>query len=331
MRNFRSINSLLICFLVVLCQSALAKNMYRWVDEDGRVFFSDQVPQDQIQHKRESLNQDARVVEVVDEAKTKEQVELEKRLQKLRLEQEKIIAKQKSHDKVLLSTFRNLEDMKMALKGKMSALDAQRKVAEGNLVRLELQLEQQQKQAANFERSGNKVPQKLLDEIDASKEQIDYAKIEISRHLEKKLAVKKEFEADIERFTFLTQSITDVGKLSSSTAEYKAASELGLFICANQLQCDKAWKVARRFVDKHSTTGEDIDTDKLIMRATPMDDDDLSLSVSKLDLGENRQQIFLDIRCRKSTLGVELCAGPKVKEIRHSFSRFIETGLASEQ
>lgn len=312
-------------------QDLYAKKMYRWVDDNGRVFFSDQVPQDQIQHKREELNESARVVDVVEEAKTQEQIELEQRLEKLRREQEKIIAKQKSHDKVLLSTFRNVEDMKLALRGKMSALDAQRKVAEGNQVRLELQLDQQQKQAASYERNGQKVPQKLLDEIAATKEQIDTVKIEIARHLQKRRAVKKEFETDIERFIFLTQSKTEPSRLSGKSAEYKAANELGLFVCENQRQCDKAWGLARSFVAKYSTTPVDIDTDKLIMRAPPKEEDDLSLSVSKMELGERRQQIFLDIRCRKSTIGIELCAGPKVKRIRHSFSKYIESGLAPEQ
>jgi uncharacterized protein DUF4124 len=317
--------------LVVSMQPAMAKKMYRWVDEDGRIFFSDQIPQDQIQHKRESLNQDARVLEVVEEARTQEQIELEKRLKQLRWEQEKIIAKQKSQDKVLLSTFRNVDDMKMALKGKMAAMDAQRKVADGNLLRLELQLEQQQKQAANYERNGQRVPAKLLTEILASKDQIENANLEILRHLEKKIAVKREFQTDIDRFVFLTQSKKDSNQLSNKTAESTAANELGLFICENERQCDRAWKVARRFVEENSSTAADIDTDKLIMRASPRDDTDLSLSVSRVGHGGERHQIFLDIRCRKSTLGVELCASDAVKDIRRSFSRYIEYGLASEQ
>ncbi len=333
MLKIRSLKPIALFFLLLLVgiQNAYAKKMYRWEDESGRVIFSDQVPPDQIQHKREQLNEEARVVDVVEEAKTKEQIELEKRLEALRDEQEKIIAKQKSHDRVLLSTFRNVDDMKLALKGKMAALDAQRKVAEGNQLRLELQLDQQQKQAASFERNGRKVPEKLLADITATKEQIDTVKIEIARHLEKRRSVRKEFETDIQRFIFLTESKAESSLLSDKSAEEKAANELGLFICDNPSQCDRAWEQARLFVTKYATTAGDIDTDKLIMRAPPKNDDDLSLSVSRMDVGENRQQIFLDIRCRHSTIGVELCAGPKVKRIRQSFSGFIRSGLAPEE
>lgn len=322
---------LVLLMLGLLAMQGASAKMYRWVDESGRVFFSDQVPQDQIQHKREMLNEKARVVDIVEEAKTKEQIALEKRLQALRKEQEKIIAKQKSHDKVLLSTYRNVEDMRLALAGKMLALDAQRKVAEGNLLRVQQQLDNQHKQAANFERRGQKVPDKLLDEIEASKQQVEAAEQEIQRHLNKKLQAKKAFEADIERFAFLTQPKADAAKLSDKTAEHKAARELGLFICESRLQCERAWRIARRFVDKYSTTPMDIDSDKLIMRAPPVYESDLSLSVSKMTVEQDRQQIFLDIRCRQSTLGIELCASPKVKKIRHSFTGYIASELASQQ
>ena len=94
-----------VLFLILGEQSALAKKMYRWVDEHGNVRYSDQVPPDQVKHRRESLNDNARVVETVEKEKTKAQRELDKRLLILRKQQDDIIAKQKSHDKVLLSKF----------------------------------------------------------------------------------------------------------------------------------------------------------------------------------------------------------------------------------
>ena len=101
--------------LGLISQSVFAKKMYRWVDDNGNTFYSDQIPPDQVKHRRESLNENARVVDVLEKEKTKSQRELEKRLLILRRQQEEIIKKQKSHDKVLLSTFRNLHDMNVTL------------------------------------------------------------------------------------------------------------------------------------------------------------------------------------------------------------------------
>jgi len=313
-------------------QSVYAKKMYRWVDDQGRVFFSDQVPPDQIKHKRESLSESIRVLDVVEAAKSKEQIELEKRLQKLRREQQKLIEKQRTHDKVLLSTFRSLDDMEMALKGKLQALDAQRKVAEGNKLRVEKQLQQQLHKAARYERENRKVPKNLVKAIADSRQQLKLLNAEINRHLEKRKQAEKEFKMDIARFKYLTQSKTaDMDKLIDRVAERQSAKELGLYICESKKRCDKAWQISRLFVKMHSTTKLDIDTDRLIMSDTPRNDLDLSLSVSKLKLDKQREQIFLDIRCKRSTIGMELCISPKVKQIRQSFNDFIEQRLPQQE
>ena len=108
----------------------------------------------------------------------------------------------------------------------------------------------------------------------------------------------------------------------------KAAVELGLYLCGSPAQCEKAWESAHQFVRTFSTRPTDINNEKLLMTAEPAADSDLSLSVSKIDMGNNQQQLFLDIRCRQSSLGMELCASDKVRDIRTSFRTYIENGVA---
>ena len=87
-------------------------------------------------------------------------------------------------------------------------------------------------------------------------------------------------------------------------------------------------KIARNFVNFHSTTGPDIDNDKLIMSRSPSTDSDLSLSLSKLAINDTEYQLFLDIRCRDSSLGRELCASQKVSDIRSAFRPYINDALS---
>lgn len=333
MRNTAIKRTLIIALslLFAVGESAFAKKMYRWVDESGNVYFSDQVPPDQVQHKRETLSGKARVLDVLEKAKTAEQLAQQKRLDTLRKEQEKIIAKQAANDKVLLSTFRNVDDMNKALSNKMASFDAGQKVIEGNVQRFEQQLQQQQQQAANLERNGSKIPPKLLADIAASKQQIETGKQELLRHQQDRQNSEKEFKADIVRFQFLTQANSE-GKPGNgdALAASNASNELGLFVCQDAAQCEKAWKIAGEFVATHSTTGQDVESEKLIMRAAPQKDDDLSLSVSLLERN-NSQQIFLDIRCRQSGIGAELCGGGKAQAIRQAFAPFIQSGLAAQQ
>ncbi len=305
--------------------------MYRWVDENNNVRFSDQMPPDQIKYKRETLNKNARVVNIVEKEKTKAQQELEKRLEKLREQQEEIFIKQKVKDNVLLSTFRSLSDIDVVLKGKMLALDSQRRVVQGNLKRLKKQLKQQQQIAAQFERDGQKVSQKIEKDISSSKKQIEKTLIEVSKQFEKKRAVRKKFEIDIARFTFLTQSKLSSHDLTRKTAESQAETELGVYICENEKLCEKAWKFAKKFVHSYSTTGLYVETDQLIMSKEPSKETDLSLSASKTAVKYSKQQLFLDIRCHISSLGKELCIGAEARNIRHSFSTFIKSALIAEK
>lgn len=317
--------------LLLSGELAVAKKMYRWVDENGNVYFSDQVPPDQVKHERETLNEKARVLETLEKAKTAEQLEQQKRLDALRKEQEKIVAKQAANDKVLLSTFRTLEDMNRTLDNKLAALDVEQRVIEGNVKRFEIQLTHQQQQAADDERNARRVSEKLLADIAASKQQIEETKQELARHVAERQATEKEFRADMARFQFLTQSGSDAKTANKSLAANNTGNVMGLFVCQDAAQCEKAWKIAATFVAEHSTTGQDVETDKLIMRGPPVADDDLSLSASKLSQNNGQQQIFLDIRCKQSTLGTELCAGSKAQAIRQEFAPYIQQQLTSQQ
>lgn len=338
-KNSRTINkkprqvhfiSILFCLVMVFISTVhtvqAEKKMYRWVDEKGNIFVSDRVPPNQVKYKREALNKNARIIETVEKEKTKEQRALAKRLAKLRKQQEKIIQKQKMHDKVLLSTYRTIADMKSALKGKLQAFDGERRIVSGSIEHLEKQLKRQQKQAAQFERDGLKVPERLLEKIAASKSQIKQGLLEFARLLDKKSQFKESFKADIDRFAFLSRSDTSNKKLNK-VAETKAANELGLFFCESVEQCNKAWNAAKTFVETYSTTPLNITSNTLIMSSLPTRNSELSLSVSRLNMKDNKQQLFLDIQCLDSFSGQKLCNGKKAKNIRQSFNAFIKSEL----
>jgi hypothetical protein len=320
----------LACLLCLLdSQSVFAKKMYRWVDEHGDIYFSDQVPPEQAKHSRASLSKTGRVLEITEKAKTKEQLEQEKRLDELRKQQEKIIANQKAHDKALLSTFHSKEDMLFAIQTKTEILDKQKNTFEYNLNRFTEQLKKQQKEAAVFERDAQPVPKKLLDEIILTQSRIAQAQGILRDHIEKQNQIKKVDAADIMRFLFLTQSAKDLAP-RSKIPSIKEANELGLFYCENDHQCKKAWEIGRIFVNFHSTTAADVYNEKLIMNRPPSKDSDISLSLSKLAINDDDYQLFLDILCRDSSQGTELCASQKVKNIRSSFRTYINDALSRD-
>lgn len=324
----RSIFCIALITGIVAFQSLGNATMYRWVDKNGRVFYSDKVPPKESKLERTVFNEKGRVLETVKAAKTKEQIALEKRLRLLRREQEKIIARQKSNDKVLLSTFRNIDDLRMTLNGKMQSVGAQKRVYERTLENLKENLSSVRKKAAYAERNGRKVSTVTLNKMAAIEEKIMAINDSIENTEVKKLLIQKKFAKNIDRFLFLTKgSNISAQELSDETAEITAANTLGLFNCNERKTCDQAWEVARQFVIKHSTTPINFNTDSLIMGRDPLLSNDISLSVSKSTRSNNKVSIFLDIRCHNSTLGAEHCQSKRVKNIRHSFRLYIESAI----
>ena len=337
----RLIKFFLACMVAFSCSQALCANksqpgtqggkLYKWIDDKGNTYFSDQVPPQHSQYRRESLSKQGRVVDVTDRAKTKSEEALDRLLKALKEAQEKVIAQQIFHDKALRITYSKLEDLQTTFDAKLQEMDTEQKLTISNLKRLDNQLETLHRQAATHERNGEKIPQKLLDDIKATEKDSQLTYVKISQHIEKKNKVIEQFNADIARYKQLTQSAEDKRK-ERQKEEIKAANQLGVYTCSSERECEKAWKIAGDFITKHSTssnsTEPEIESGKLIMGRTPDTDNDLSLAISKIDMGDRKQKLFLDIRCRDSSIGIELCASKKVQDIRIAFRNYLETSLA---
>jgi Domain of unknown function (DUF4124) len=324
---------MMVCFLgLFFSQGVHANKMYKWVDEKGNTYFSDQVPPTHSKYRRESLGKHGRVVGVTERAKTKPEEALDRLLAALKEAQEKVITQQLYHDKALRITYNKLEDLQNTYDAKLQELETEQKLTISNLKRLDNQLETLQRQAATHERNGEKVPSKLVEEIRATEKESQQTYVKISQHIEKKNKVAEQFNADIARYKQLTQS-AEQKRHEKQKEEIKAANDLGVYVCETDAKCEKAWKIAGDFISKHSTssnsTAPEIDSSRIIMGRTPDKDNDLSLAISKVDLGDRKQKLFLDIRCRDSSIGIELCASKKVQDIRTAFRDYLESSLSN--
>lgn len=331
-KNNHLLKIITICFINILSiQASHGAKLYKWIDEKGNTYFSDQVPPEHSKLRRESLNKQGRVVGVTERAKTKSELALDRLLAALKEAQEKVITQQRYHDKALQITYNKLEDLQHTYDAKLQEMETEQKLAISNLKRLDNQLETLQRMAATHERNGEKVPQKLLDDIKATEKESQGAYVKISQNIEKKNKIVEQFNSDISRYKQLTES-AEQKRREKLKEELKAANELGVYTCQNERECEKAWKIAGEFISKNSTSSNsknpEIESGKLIMGRTPDTDNDLSLAISKVDLGDGKQKLFLDIRCRDSSMGAELCASNKVQEIRVAFRNYLETSLA---
>lgn len=303
------------------------KKLYKVIDESGKTSFSDQITPEEAKLRRETLNKQGAVVEVVDKEKTKEQQERDRQLKLLREKQDRIIKNQKTHDDSLLRTYHSKEEMIAEMKEKIKVVDAQRKLTESEITQQLERLDVKQKSAATYERNAQTVPPNLIEEIKAIQAEIQKTKENVALSLAMEKKIEEEYNVNIKRFLVLTQPRDESGNKVSSIEESDA---LGLFRCENDYQCRKAWEIARLFVDTYSTTQADISTEKLVMHELPSRDNDFSLSISKIASKDSEDQLFLDIHCRDSSMGKELCSSPKIQELRTSFRSYVNDRLSNK-
>jgi hypothetical protein len=321
----------LACTLSVVSTEAISeKKLYKLIDESGKTSFSDQINPEAAKYRRETLSKQGRVIDVTEQEKTKAQQTKEQLLNVLRRKQEKVIQNQKAHDESLLRTYHNKEEMESELKAKVQTIEAQRKLIDSELALQSERLDAKQKSAATYERNALPIPANLIEEIRMIQDEIAKTEATNNENLALQKKITDEYQTNIKRFILLTQPPSESGENGNKVSSLEEGDELGLFRCENDFQCKKAWEIARIFVDTYSTTAPDVNTDKLVMHALPTEDYQFSLSISKIISAKTQDQLFLDIHCRDSSLGKELCDSKKIQDLRSSFRPYVNERLSSK-
>ena len=319
--NITLISITLILFLTIPL-SVMGGKLYRWVDENGKVHYSDRVPPASRGQERSRLDDSGVEIKKIQAAKSRQEMEQElareKALKKHRTEQQRLIDAQKAADRVLLRTFRSEDDIKMARDGKLAAINVHIQVIRDNIKRLKTRLEELQKDAADMERQGNKPSKRYLDDMASLRQQIKetYASIVIKER--DKDTIWANHEDDLQQFRVLKKlQPENPGKVPSQ----QAASLLETVVqCPDTESCDLAWQKAKAYVTLHATTHMQVAGDVILMTHMPTHDDEFSLTVSRIaDKEGTGAEIFLDLQCKNSPGGKEFCMTEKITAIRHDF------------
>jgi valyl-tRNA synthetase len=193
---------ILVSLLALYALSGLAHagKVYKWVDKDGNVHYTNTPPPEAAQQDRTVLDEHGNVTETLRGVKTPEEIEAERQRQAEIASQEKLAQERAARDNMLLQTYTAVEDMEMARDGRVNALEAQVKVVSGAISSLETQLAGLESRAATLREGGKPVPEAMQKEIDATRtELLDNQKFLIARK-EEQDGVRERFAADIARF-----------------------------------------------------------------------------------------------------------------------------------
>ena len=179
--------------------------VYKWVDDKGEVHYGDSVPPEFSDIERKKINDQGRTIKLFEAAKTPEEIAEKKRLEVLKLEQQRETEAQTRKDNVLLATYSSEADLLNTRDSRLASLEGLIQLTQRRIRSMNHRIKQLTEDAADFERSGKPIPEMLTRQI----ENIRAQTLENESFIVVKKAeqddIRMKFEKDIQRFRALTK------------------------------------------------------------------------------------------------------------------------------
>ena len=307
--------------LVLLIPRLGEARFYRWVDEQGVVHYTDQIPPTQVDKGHTSLSDKGIPLETVPPAQTLEELRRERELKRLRAEQERLLEQQRAADRVLLSSFRSVDDLIMARDGKLAAVDVVIGVARSNIRREQERLAQLRTEAADLERAGKPIPGHLEEAMAKAERAIRDAYASIVERERQKEEIRVESERDHRRFLQLKAISDDRAQILADSSRPALSN---LVNCVGQEQCNRLWERAVAYVREHATTPVRNAGPNILITAAPRDPEDLSLALSLIkDPSEGTASLFLDMQCKNPGSADLDCPEERVLRVLDGFRQAV--------
>jgi hypothetical protein len=298
---------------------------YRWTDENGVIQYTDQIPPNQVDKGHTTLSPGGVRVEQVPPTKTIEEIQRERALDRHRAQQERLVDQQKAADRVLLRTFRSVDDLLMARDGKLAAIDVVIQVARGNIRRQQDWLRKLRTDAADLERAGKPLPQHHAEGISKTERQIRESYATIVDREQQKEAIRQDFDRDLKRFRQLKDIPEDRPEAPRGSPQFALRN---LVTCDTDAQCDHYWARAVAYVQAHATTAIQTSGSNIVITAPPETREDLSLTLSRIQEDDgSTASIFLDLQCKNHALSDTSCGDQRAAGVLNGFHEAV-TGPA---
>ncbi len=200
MRQTHFHTAALLTLLLVMVSSPASARLYKWVDEDGNIHYSDKIPPDQARKRHQVLDERGLVRENVRRAKTPEEIEEERRLRQLQVERERAERQQAIRDQVLLETFPSERDLVIARDDRLASIDSAISLATKTLTELQTRFDTVDAEIKSLQATRQPVPGNLAIEHKRLRDQIrSHSQALASRHEERDNIVAQ-FESDLVRY-----------------------------------------------------------------------------------------------------------------------------------
>lgn len=199
---------LIAAALCLVCNLANAGALYKWIDEDGQIRYSDRLPAAQVKRKHHQLNSQGVVLSTQEAAKSEAELAADAaarlKLEKEEAIQAKLDEEQNKKDQVLLLTFSNEKELSLARADRIEVLDSVIQLISKSIVTTQQTLDELQASADEIYLSqGREVPGGLAQKIEhfTRKKESRSAQLD-SKRLEKE-KINEQYEIDLARYRLL--------------------------------------------------------------------------------------------------------------------------------
>ncbi len=209
--NHINTSSLLLSVLLVtvaLCvfsSQANAGTLYKWVDENGQIRYSDRLPPKQVKKKHQQLNSQGVVLSTKEAAKSDEELaadaEAKRKLEEQKAAEAKVREAQFKLDQVLLLTFSSEEELTLARNNRLEVLDSVIQLINKSILTTQQQLDQLQTRAdENYLSQGKEVPGGLAQKIEHFTRKRDSRDAQLEAKMSEKSKINAQYRVDLARF-----------------------------------------------------------------------------------------------------------------------------------
>ena len=193
----------IIIALLLSSPLSFAGKLYKWVDEDGNIQYSDSLPPEQVQKSHNELTNSGLTKISVKKAKSQDEILKEQRLQesreKQRIADERKVRKQASLDRVILDTYLTENDITRLRDDKVATLEGTIQLTARNLAQLNKNMASLKKDMALFTEGSNN-RQRTAMAIEKKAKQILLFETFIKRKRNEQHVIRDKYEQDLIRF-----------------------------------------------------------------------------------------------------------------------------------
>jgi chromosome segregation ATPase len=190
--------------LLSISLSAGQAALYKWVDEKGRVQYSDKPPSDGDKGAVQMTNRGV-VVKKIEPGMSAEQKKAQEDEQARRKQESLQAAEQRKKDNALLQSFTNVQEIDMKRDRELQALDTMIANLRGQERSISERITEDRRRMEFYAKRKKPPPESVQEDIERNEAQVKLLRDEIERHHHEVIATRSKYEALKKRYQELRE------------------------------------------------------------------------------------------------------------------------------